>query len=132
MVDGYKESANRKRLNLAAAESGMLELIKRLPPKKRRSGLVTRLRTGPAEGWLLANVHLGLMHLERRIQNRLGVFALNSRLGRLNIQGHGASIPSSCGQVRAITGSPRAVHACIPGGLCPFGLRMHESRRSIS
>ncbi|MDJ0522878.1 MAG: endonuclease/exonuclease/phosphatase family protein [Planctomycetota bacterium] len=41
-----------------------------IPPKKRRSGLVTRIKTGPAEGWLLANVHLGLMHLERRIQVR--------------------------------------------------------------
>jgi endonuclease/exonuclease/phosphatase family metal-dependent hydrolase len=26
--------------------------------------------TGPPHGWLLANVHLGLMHLERRIQVR--------------------------------------------------------------
>lgn len=41
-----------------------------VPPKKRRSGLVTRVRTGPPGGWLLANVHLGLMHLERRIQAR--------------------------------------------------------------
>ena len=41
-----------------------------IPPKKRRSGLVTRVRTGPDEGWLLANVHLGLMRLERRMQLR--------------------------------------------------------------
>jgi len=39
-------------------------------PKKRRSGLVTRVRTGPPDGLLLANVHLGLMHLERRVQVR--------------------------------------------------------------
>ena len=41
-----------------------------VPPKKRRSGLVTRVQTGPAGGWLLANVHLGLMHLERKVQAR--------------------------------------------------------------
>ncbi len=39
-----------------------------IPPKKRRSGLVARVVTGPPHGWLLANVHLGLMHLERRVQ----------------------------------------------------------------
>jgi endonuclease/exonuclease/phosphatase family metal-dependent hydrolase len=39
-----------------------------VPPKKRRSGLVTRLVTGQGRDWLLANVHLGLMHLERKIQ----------------------------------------------------------------
>lgn len=39
-----------------------------IPPKKRRSGLVTRVQTGPPEGWLVANVHLGLMHLERKAQ----------------------------------------------------------------
>jgi endonuclease/exonuclease/phosphatase family metal-dependent hydrolase len=41
-----------------------------IPPKKRRSGLVARVMTGPPHGWLIANVHLGLMHLERRIQVR--------------------------------------------------------------
>lgn len=41
-----------------------------VPPKKRRSALVTRVVTGPEHGWLVANVHLGLMHLERRIQLR--------------------------------------------------------------
>jgi len=41
-----------------------------VPPKKRRSALVTRVVTGPPHGWLVANVHLGLMHLERRIQLR--------------------------------------------------------------
>jgi endonuclease/exonuclease/phosphatase family metal-dependent hydrolase len=39
-----------------------------VPPKKRRSGLVTRIRWGDARGWVIANVHLGLMHLERRVQ----------------------------------------------------------------
>ena len=39
-----------------------------IPPKKRRSGLVTRILHGPGAGWLVANVHLGLMHMERRIQ----------------------------------------------------------------
>jgi endonuclease/exonuclease/phosphatase family metal-dependent hydrolase len=41
-----------------------------VPPKKRRSGLVTRVRSGPPLGWLVANVHLGLMHVERRMQVR--------------------------------------------------------------
>ena len=41
-----------------------------VPPKKRRSGLVTRVLHGPPEGWLVANVHLGLMHMERKIQAR--------------------------------------------------------------
>ena len=41
-----------------------------VPPKKRRSGLVTRLVHGPAGGWLIANVHLGLLHMERKIQAR--------------------------------------------------------------
>ncbi len=39
-----------------------------VPPKKRRSALITRVCTGPPQGWLVANVHLGLLHLERRIQ----------------------------------------------------------------
>ncbi len=39
-----------------------------IPPKKRRSGLVVRVMTGPPEGWMVANVHLGLMHLERKVQ----------------------------------------------------------------
>jgi endonuclease/exonuclease/phosphatase family metal-dependent hydrolase len=41
-----------------------------IPWKKRRSGLVTRVRWGHPKGWLVANVHLGLMHLERRAQVR--------------------------------------------------------------
>ena len=41
-----------------------------VPPKKRRSGLVARVEHGPPGGWLLANVHLGLLHLERKVQVR--------------------------------------------------------------
>jgi endonuclease/exonuclease/phosphatase family metal-dependent hydrolase len=42
-----------------------------IPPKKRRSGLVTRvLHQGDPRGWIVANVHLGLMHLERKFQVR--------------------------------------------------------------
>lgn len=41
-----------------------------VPPKKRRSALVTRVEVGPTTGWMLANVHLGLMHMERKIQVR--------------------------------------------------------------
>jgi endonuclease/exonuclease/phosphatase family metal-dependent hydrolase len=41
-----------------------------VPPKKRRSALVTRIHAGPPRGWLVANVHLGLMHLERKMQVR--------------------------------------------------------------
>ena len=39
-------------------------------PKKRRSGLVVTVMTGPTHGWAIANVHLGLLHLERRVQIR--------------------------------------------------------------
>jgi endonuclease/exonuclease/phosphatase family metal-dependent hydrolase len=41
-----------------------------IPPKKRRSGLVTRVLHGDPRGWVVANVHLGLMHLERKFQVR--------------------------------------------------------------
>jgi len=41
-----------------------------IPPKKRRSGLVATVRTGPPHGWTIANVHLGLFHIERRVQMR--------------------------------------------------------------
>lgn len=41
-----------------------------VPPKKRRGGLVARVEHGPPGGWLLANVHLGLLHLERKVQVR--------------------------------------------------------------
>lgn len=41
-----------------------------IPPKKRRSALVARIEHGPPGGWLLANVHLGLLHLERKVQVR--------------------------------------------------------------
>jgi endonuclease/exonuclease/phosphatase family metal-dependent hydrolase len=39
-----------------------------VPMKKRRGGLVTRIRWGHPKGWVVANVHLGLMHLERKVQ----------------------------------------------------------------
>ena len=39
-----------------------------IPPKKRRSGLVTRLDGPRDETWTIVNVHLGLLHLERRFQ----------------------------------------------------------------
>lgn len=39
-------------------------------PKKRRSGLVTRV-VGPGDHpWVVGNVHLGLLHLERSFQMR--------------------------------------------------------------
>ena len=41
-----------------------------VPPKKRRSGLVVDVVTGPPHGWRIANVHLGLLHLERQVQVR--------------------------------------------------------------
>ena len=41
-----------------------------IPPKKRRSGLVTRVLDGNGEPLTVVNVHLGLLHLERRIQVR--------------------------------------------------------------
>ena len=41
-----------------------------VPPKKRRGGLVARVEHGPPGGWLLANVHLGLIHMERKVQVR--------------------------------------------------------------
>ena len=41
-----------------------------IPPKKRRSGLVARLSNSEGQTWILANVHLGLLHLERRFQAR--------------------------------------------------------------
>ncbi len=41
-----------------------------IPPKKRRSGLVTRVEVAPGTSWVIANVHLGLMHLERKVQVR--------------------------------------------------------------
>jgi len=41
-----------------------------VPPKKRRSALVARIEHGPPGGWLIANVHLGLLHLERKRQVR--------------------------------------------------------------
>jgi endonuclease/exonuclease/phosphatase family metal-dependent hydrolase len=42
-----------------------------VPPKKRRSGLVSCIRpVTDGQTWCVANVHLGLMHLERRIQVR--------------------------------------------------------------
>ncbi len=41
-----------------------------VPPKKRRSALVTRIDHGPPGGWVIANVHLGLLHLERTVQVR--------------------------------------------------------------
>ncbi len=41
-----------------------------IPPKKRRSGLVATIAAGPSHGWMIANVHLGLLHIERRVQMR--------------------------------------------------------------
>jgi endonuclease/exonuclease/phosphatase family metal-dependent hydrolase len=38
------------------------------PLKKRRSGLVSRILAPGARPWTIVNVHLGLMHLERRHQ----------------------------------------------------------------
>ena len=39
-------------------------------PKKRRSALVTRLQGPGGQPWVVANVHLGLLHLERAFQVR--------------------------------------------------------------
>lgn len=39
-----------------------------VPPKKRRSALLARIEHGLPGGWLIANVHLGLLHLERKVQ----------------------------------------------------------------
>lgn len=39
-----------------------------LPLKKRRSGLVTRIEGPGGRPWTVANVHLGLMHVERSFQ----------------------------------------------------------------
>jgi endonuclease/exonuclease/phosphatase family metal-dependent hydrolase len=41
-----------------------------IPPKKRRGGLVTRVAGPSGHPWTVANIHLGLLHLERRIQVR--------------------------------------------------------------
>ncbi len=41
-----------------------------IPPKKRRSGLVVDVMEDGDHRWRIANVHLGLMHLERRVQIR--------------------------------------------------------------
>ena len=41
-----------------------------VPPKKRRSGLAIRIEVAPGKTWVIANVHLGLMHLERKVQVR--------------------------------------------------------------
>ena len=41
-----------------------------VPLKKRRGGLVTRVEGKDGVDWVVANVHLGLMHLERRVQLR--------------------------------------------------------------
>jgi len=43
--------------------SNILDMVGQTPMLE-----VTRIDTGPPHGWLLANVHLGLLHLERRIQ----------------------------------------------------------------
>jgi endonuclease/exonuclease/phosphatase family metal-dependent hydrolase len=39
-----------------------------IPPKKRRSSLVTRIHGPGGRDWTVANVHLGLLHMERRVQ----------------------------------------------------------------
>jgi endonuclease/exonuclease/phosphatase family metal-dependent hydrolase len=41
-----------------------------VPLKKRRGGLVTQVEGKDGQRWIVANVHLGLMHLERRVQLR--------------------------------------------------------------
>jgi endonuclease/exonuclease/phosphatase family metal-dependent hydrolase len=41
-----------------------------VPLKKRRGGLVTTIEAKDGREWVVANVHLGLMHLERRAQLR--------------------------------------------------------------
>ncbi len=41
-----------------------------IPFKKRRGGLVTRIDGRAGSHWVVANVHLGLLHLERKIQMR--------------------------------------------------------------
>jgi len=39
-------------------------------PKKRRGGLVTRVLAPDGRPWVIGNVHLGLLHLERAFQMR--------------------------------------------------------------
>lgn len=78
---GYRHSALGLNVKVRGGAYGNLTLsrfpLKRvrnidltIPPKKRRSGLVVDVMTGPPHGWRIANAHLGLMHLERRVQVR--------------------------------------------------------------
>ncbi|MHC5012141.1 MAG: endonuclease/exonuclease/phosphatase family protein [Planctomycetota bacterium] len=79
---GYEHAAHGLNVRVKTGAYGNLTLSRyplrdvhnvdlTIPPKKRRSGLVTRVETGPPEGWWVANVHLGLLHLERKRQVRL-------------------------------------------------------------
>jgi endonuclease/exonuclease/phosphatase family metal-dependent hydrolase len=78
---GYPEVALGLNVAVGGGHYGNCTLSKRpvrtvvnvdltFPFKKRRSGLVARIEGGDGWDWVVANVHLGLLHLERRRQVR--------------------------------------------------------------
>ncbi len=52
-----------------------------IPFRKRRGGLVTRVDGKAGRHWVVANVHLGLLHLERKIQMRAILASLFEEAG---------------------------------------------------
>jgi endonuclease/exonuclease/phosphatase family metal-dependent hydrolase len=78
---GYREVALGLNVAVGGGHYGNCTLSRRnvrtvlnvdltFPFKKRRSALVTRIEGGDGWDWVVANVHLGLLHLERRRQVR--------------------------------------------------------------
>jgi endonuclease/exonuclease/phosphatase family metal-dependent hydrolase len=63
---GHYGNLTLSRLPITASHN--LDLT--VPLKKRRSGLVTRLEGLGDRAWTIVNLHLGLLHLERRTQLR--------------------------------------------------------------
>ncbi len=90
---GYRHSALGLNVRVKGGAYGNLTLSKAplrhvhnvdltIPPKKRRSALVATVGSGPDGGWTVANVHLGLFHVERRVQMRRLIGHLFDAAGR--------------------------------------------------
>jgi endonuclease/exonuclease/phosphatase family metal-dependent hydrolase len=78
---GYEHTALGLNVSVGGGHYGNCTLSRRpitsvrnvdltVPLKKRRGGLVTRVEGKNGSDWVVANVHLGLLHLERRVQLR--------------------------------------------------------------
>lgn len=136
---GYAHRALGLNVAVAGGHYGNLTLSRRpllhahnldltVPLKKRRSGLVTRLEGPGGTPWTIVNLHLGLLHLERKTQVR---WILDHLLPRVAPH-EGVVIAGDWNdwgnRLHAPIAAPHGFHLARPPGPRAAGHRTYPSR----